>query len=169
MVVFAVVLPAVVVRSIDDIAWWAAIVVAVVVGDLVATALYPTTPTVFARTVGIFAGATVWAAVGFDGAWRWWGLAPVAVGVGVAFGRWRTRQTDAVTRDRTFVPFLFDEADRLLDADDVVWGSTREGGPRKGLRAAHSHGTVVHGTWTWSTRWRDCRTSPCSGTTARGR
>jgi catalase len=127
--------------------WWA-IAVAVLVGELVATALYPTTPTVYARSIGTLAGAAAVVALGTDGRWRWFAAVPIVAGLVVLFLRGRgVREVDAVTRDRTFVPFLFDEGDRLVDAHDAVWGSTREGGPREGLRGAHSHGTVVEGTW----------------------
>ena len=127
--------------------WWA-IAVAILVGELVATPLYPTTPTVYARSIGILAGAAAVLALGTDGSWRWFAAAPIVAGLVVLFLRGRgVREVDAVTRDRTFVPFLFDEGDRLVDVHDAVWGSTREGGPRQGLRAAHSHGSVVEGTW----------------------
>jgi catalase len=128
---------------------WGALAVAILAGELVATALYPTTPTVFARSIGTLAGVAAFVALGADGSWRWFAAVPIVVGLIALLLRWRgVREVDAVTRDRTFVPFLFDEGDRLVDAHDAVWGSTREGGPREGLRAAHSHGTVVEGTWT---------------------
>jgi catalase len=145
----AVGIPVLVDRSLGGVSVWGALAVAILAGELVATALYPTTPTVFARSIGILAGAAAFVALGADGSWRWFAAAPIVVGLIVLLVRWRgVREVDAVTRDRTFVPFLFDEGDRLVDAHDAVWGSTREGGPREGLRAAHSHGTVVEGIWT---------------------
>lgn len=38
-----------------------------------------------------------------------------------------------------------DDAERLVDALDGVWGSTREGGPRQGRRAAHADGSGACG------------------------
>lgn len=148
MAALAIGLPVAVESRPGDVTWWGAIVVAILVGEVVATALYPTTPTVFARTIGIFAGATAWVALWADGSRRWFATVPLLIGLAILLTRLRgVRQVDAVTRDRTFVPFLYDEGDRLVDAHDAVWGSTREGGPRRGLRAAHSHGTVALGTW----------------------
>jgi catalase len=149
LVALAVGIPVLVERRLGGVSVWGALAVAILDGELVATALYPTTPTVFARSIGSLAGAAAFVALVADGSWRWIAAAPIVVGLIVLFLRWRgVREVDAVTRDRTFVPFLFDEGDRLIDAHDAVWGSTREGGPRQGLRAAHSHGTVVEGTWT---------------------
>ena len=58
-----------------------------------------------------------------------------------------SRKVDVVPTDRTAVPTLSDEGNRLVDAMDGIWGSTRPNGPRCGLRAAHSHGSVVTGRW----------------------
>jgi catalase len=149
LVAFALGIPVLAERASGGVSVWGALAVGVLAGELVATALYPTTPTVFARSIGVLAGVAVFVALQANGSWRWLAAVPVVVGLAVLLLRWRgVRQVDAVTRDRTFVPFLFDEGDRLVDAHDAVWGSTREGGPREGMRAAHSHGTVVEGTWT---------------------
>jgi catalase len=134
--------------GIADWPWWAAMASAALLGEVVASALYVTTPAVFGRVIGVMAGATAVLALLADGAWKWCAAGPFAVAVALGWIRWSgTRQIDRVTPDRTFVPFLFDEGDRLVDTLDAVWGSTRPGGRRHGLRAAHSHGSVVHGRW----------------------
>jgi hypothetical protein len=142
------VLGAVLACSIVGISGWFAVLLAVLAGWLIASVLYVTTPIVFGRALGIltfFAAAT---ALLTGGPWRWFAVVPL-VGAVVLLGiRWRgVRAVDAIPSDRTLVPFLFDDGDRLVDTLDAVWGSTREGGPRHGLRAAHSHGSVATGTW----------------------
>ena len=128
---------------------WGSVVAAVTVGDAIASVLYATTPTAFGRAIGslVGLGTFLFLVLAAPGAWIALAAAAVVVAV-VLFIRYKgTRHVDRVTRDRTVVPFLFDDGNRLVDSIDAVWGSTRPNGPRQGLRAAHSHGSVVRGTW----------------------
>ncbi len=139
---------AVVAVGIADGPWWAAMAAAALLGEVVASVLYVTTPAIFGRVLGALAGATAVLALLPEGGWEWFAAAPFALALFLGWLRWSgMREIDRVTPDRTFVPFLFDEGDRLVDTLDAVWGSTRPGGHRHGLRAAHSHGSVALGRW----------------------
>jgi catalase len=139
---------AVVAVGLDDWPWWAAMASAALLGEVVASVLYVTTPAIFGRVLGALAGLTAALTLLLEGGWKWFAAVPFAAAVVFGWLRWHgTREIDRVTPDRTFVPFLFDEGDRLVDTLDAVWGSTRPGGRRHGLRAAHSHGSVVLGKW----------------------
>ena len=134
--------------GIVGISLWCAVALAVLVGWIIASVLYVTTPVVFGRVVGFLATLAAAIALIFGGGWKWFAALPLGVGAFLLGYRWRgTRAVDAIPRDRTLVPFSFDDGDRLVDTLDAVWGSTRDGGPRHGLRAAHSHGSVARGTW----------------------
>jgi catalase len=134
--------------SMADGPWWAAMACAALVGEVVASVLYVTYPAIFGRVLGAAAGMAVVLALLAPGDWKWLAALPLALGVAIASIRGSgTRQIDRVARDRTVVPFLFDEGDRLVDTLDAVWGSTRPGGRRDGLRAVHSHGSVALGRW----------------------
>jgi hypothetical protein len=141
-------LVAVIAAGIFGVSRWSAVALAVLVGWLIASVLYVTAPVVFGRAVGALAAVAAAIALIACGGWRWFAAFPLGL-AGILLGyRWRGMRTvDAIPRDRTLVPFLFDDGDRLVDTLDAVWGSTRDGGPRQGLRAAHSHGSVVKGTW----------------------
>jgi Catalase len=137
---------------------WFAVPLAVLVGWLIASVLYVTTPVVYGRAVGFLAFLAAAIALLAPGGWRWFVALPLVIAVVLLGIRWRgVRAVDAIPRDRTLVPFSFDDGDRLVDTLDAVWGSTREGGPRYGLRAAHSHGSVAKGTWE---RDGTCDTAP---------
>jgi hypothetical protein len=138
----------VVARYIVGSSVWFDIALAVLAGLLVASVLYVATPLVYGRALGILAFIAAAIALLTGGPWRWFVALPILVAVALVWIRWRgLRAVDAVPRDRTLVPFSFDDGDRLVDTLDAVWGSTRDGGRRHGLRAAHSHGSVVTGTW----------------------
>jgi catalase len=142
------VLAAVLAWSIVGISGWLAVPLAVLAGWLIASVLYVTTPVVYGRALGILTFFAAAIALLTGGPWRWLAAVPLVVAVVLLGIRWRgVRAVDAVPRDRTLAPFLFDDGDRLVDTLDAVWGSTRQGGPRHGLRAAHSHGSVAEGSW----------------------
>jgi catalase len=125
-----------------------AVPLAALAGWLVASVLYLMKPMVYGRALGILATAAAAIVLLAPGRWRWVAAVPVGGAAILVWLRWRgERSVDAVPRDRTLVPFSFDDGDRLVDTLDAVWGSTRDGGCRHGLRAAHSHGTRVTGTW----------------------
>lgn len=83
-----------------------------------------------------------------------------AIGLGIAgvmarrqIGSIRPRfvgipRPDVVDEQRSPVEGTSDDAERLVDALDVLWGSTRPGGPRHGVRAAHAHGSGALGSFT---------------------
>jgi catalase len=147
-VVLLAALGVVVARSIVGTSVWFDIALAVLAGLLVGSVLYVTTPIVYGRALGILAFFAAAIALLTGGPWRWFAALPFVVAAVLVGIRWRgLRAVDAVPRDRTLVPFSFDDGDRLVDTLDAVWGSTRYGGRRHGLRAAHSHGSVVMGTW----------------------
>ena len=52
---------------------------------------------------------------------------------------------DAALERNSPVEGTSDDAAALVDALDRLFGSTRAGGPRQGLRAVHSHGSIVAG------------------------
>jgi hypothetical protein len=52
---------------------------------------------------------------------------------------------DAALERNSPIEGTSDDAAALVDALDRLFGSTRAGGPRQGLRAVHSHGSIVTG------------------------
>src|SRR5262249_47093224 len=133
----AVVLAAVggaVASSIAGISAGYAVALAMLVGWLIASVLYVTKPVVFGRALGGLAALATALALVLDGGWRWFATLPLGAGVFLLRYRWRHgRDVDAIPRDRTLVPYLFDEGDRLIDTLDAVWGSPRNYGPPQAL------------------------------------
>jgi catalase len=98
---------------------------------------------------------TVVALVAIEFGSDWAGEIPLAVAIGVLFvvrqiGSVSPRyigvaRPDAALERNSPVEGTSDDAAVLVDALDRLFGSTRAGGPRQGLRAVHSHGSIVRG------------------------
>jgi catalase len=131
-----------------DLDWRVTVVLAVVIGWLIASVLYVFASILVGRIVGLSVVATILVFALVPGWWRIF-IAIPALGIVVPlyFRVTGSRRVDALSSDRTAVPMLSDDGNRLVDAIDGIWGSTRRGGPRYGLRAAHSHGSMAEGTW----------------------
>jgi catalase len=128
--------------------WWLTVVLALVIGWLIASVLYASTSILVGRIVGLSVVAAILVVALLPSWWQSFVAIPV-LGTVVPPYIWvkGSRRVDALSPDRTTVPMLSDDGNRLVDAIDGIWGSTRPGGPRCGLRAAHSHGSMAEGTW----------------------
>ena len=127
---------------------WVTLIGAALVGWLVASFVYAKTSILIGRMIGLSVVALV-VMLAFASGWWWFALVPPVLGILVPTSLWVSgeRKPDAIADDRTTVPQYYDDGNRLVDALDGMWGSTRAGGPRCGLRAAHSHGSMAEGTW----------------------
>jgi catalase len=127
---------------------WSSAIVVAGTAWLVTTVAYLSVPVFSARIIGMstFGGLVIFGCA--PGWLRWIGVGGAAAILVLLWLRISgVRKADVVATDRTELPVLSDDGNRLVDAIDAIWGSTREHGPRCGLRAVHSHGSVVQGTW----------------------
>ena len=125
------------------------VLAAVVVGWLVASVTYVTASILVGRMIGIATAMGV-VAVGCIPGWGKWLIvtgAVLVVATLIILRATGARKADVVPTDRTGVSTLLDEGNRLVDAMDGIWGSSRADGPRCGLRAAHTHGSLATGQW----------------------
>ena len=134
--------------------WWGKLVAAVALCWLVASYVYVHASILTGRMIAPSVVATAVVIAWCPG---WWKLLAIAVPIaGIAIPAWLrirgTLQPDAISGDRTSVPEFQDQGNRLVDAIDTIWGSTRPGGPRYGLRSAHPHGSMAEGVWRSSNR-----------------
>ncbi|MGH9269657.1 MAG: hypothetical protein ACRDZ2_00100, partial [Ilumatobacteraceae bacterium] len=128
--------------------FWLTVLAAALAGWLVASVAYVTASVFAGRILGWSTTGAVFILGWLPHWWKWFVVLPgVAVLVILVLRVSGSRKVDVVPTDRTKVPILSDEGNRLVDAMDAMWGSTRPGGPRCGLRAAHGHGTLAEGTW----------------------
>ena len=130
--------------------WWSA-AASVAAGWSVALVVYAQASVLLGRIVGILTVLALLIASRWW-SWRWWS-AILAAALLVAIIalirlRWRGgRSVDAMGKDRTLMPVASDDGNRFVDALDHIWGSTRDGGPRCGMRAVHGHGSLLAGEW----------------------
>jgi len=127
---------------------WSAALVIAGTAWVVTSVAYLSIPIFSARLIGIstFGGFLLLGCA--PGWWRCIGLGgALSILILVLLRITGSRKADVVAADRTAVPVLSDDGNRLVDSIDAIWGSTRPHGPRCGLRAVHTHGSLAEGTW----------------------
>jgi catalase len=131
--------------------WKRNVIVALAAGWVGARLVYPATNRLFGRLVGLCLAVGAFCFLTFEllrDGWWWAFGAFVLAGpalIAIAFRVSQGRHLDSVPRDDVLVPLMSDGGEQLVDALDSIWGSTRRGGGRHGLRAAHTHGSLALG------------------------